>query len=92
MNYGADKLKKGQIWTLVKFDLEDQGRSPQKTIGTLTIVCPNLVVLAWTGDELWRGSGLTDTHTDRRRQQQYPKAKTGNFVHANNKENNKAAH
>ena len=52
----------------VKFDLEGQGQSPPKTIGTLTkLFCtfwPNLVVLAW-----WfmarTSSGLTDTHTDR---------------------------
>ena len=43
----------------VKFDLEGHGRLPLKTIGTLTkVFCifgPNLVSLAWTGDELWRG-------------------------------------
>ena len=72
----------------VKFDLEGQGQSPPKTIGILTKVFytygPNLVILAWTGDELSRGQtitaptdGRTDGHTDRRRQQQYPKAKTG---------------
>ena len=42
----------------VKFDFEDQGQSPPKTIGILTKVfytCgPNLVILAWTGDELSR--------------------------------------
>ena len=74
----------------VKFDLEGQGQSPPKTIGILTKVFytygPNLVILAWTGDELSRGQasayrtqtdGRTDTQTDRRRQRQYPKAKTG---------------
>ena len=76
----------------VKFDLEGQGQSPPKTIGTLTKVFytygPNLVILAWTGDELSHGQtcaycthgrtdGRTDTQTDRRRQQQYPKAKMG---------------
>ena len=39
----------------VKFDLEGQGRSVHKTIGTLTkvfwIFGPNLVILAWTGPE-----------------------------------------
>ena len=43
----------------VKFDLEGQGQSPPKTIGILTKVFytygPNLVILAWTGDELSRG-------------------------------------
>ena len=76
----------------VKFDLEDQGQSPPKTIGILTKVFytygPNLMILAWTGDELLRGQasayrthrrtdGRTDTQTDRRRQRKYPKAKTG---------------
>ena len=72
----------------VQFDLEDQGQSPLKTIGILTKVFytygPNLVILAWTGDKLSRGQasdygthGRTDRHTDRRRQRQYPKAKTG---------------
>ena len=40
----------------VKFDIEGQGQLPSKTIETLTnlrcIFCPNLVVLAWTYDEL----------------------------------------
>ena len=40
----------------VQFDLEGQGQSPFKTIGILTKVFytygPNLVILAWTGDEL----------------------------------------
>ena len=58
----------------VKFDLEGQGQSPRKTIGILTKVfytyAPNLVILAWTGDELsrgqtwWRTDGLTDGRTD----------------------------
>ena len=67
----------------VKFDLEGQGQSPPKTIGILTKVFytngPNLVILAWTGDELSRGQTWwrTDRRTDRRRQRQYPKANTG---------------
>ena len=59
----------------VKFDLEAQGQSPPKTIGILTKVFntdgPNLVILAWTGDELSRGQASdyrthrrTDTQTD----------------------------
>ena len=59
----------------VKFDLEGQSQSPPKTIGILTKVFytygPNLVILAWTGDELSRGQasdyrtdGRTDTQTD----------------------------
>ena len=43
----------------VKFDLEGQGQSPPKTIGTLTKVFytygPNLVILAQRGDELSHG-------------------------------------
>ena len=43
----------------VKFGLEGQGQSPPKTIRILTNVFytygPNLVILAWTGDELSRG-------------------------------------
>ena len=70
----------------VKFDLEGQGQLPPKTIGILTKVFytygPNLVILAGTGDELSRGQAggwrtHTDAHTDRRKQRQYPKAKTG---------------
>ena len=67
----------------VKFNLEGQGQSPPKTKGILTKVFhtygPNLVILAWRSD---RADNLTidartDGHTDRRRQRQYPKAKTG---------------
>ena len=54
----------------VKFDLEGQGQSPSKTIEILTKVFytygPNLVILAWTGDELSRGQARdwrTDGHT-----------------------------
>ena len=70
----------------VKFDLEGQGQSLPKTSRILTQVFytygPNLVNLAWTGDELSRRQAhdwCTEghTHTDRRRQRQYPKAKTG---------------
>ena len=66
----------------VKFDLEGQGQSPpppppqKKKIGTFTPMVfytygPNLVILAWTGDELsreqasdYRTHGRTDTQTD----------------------------
>ena len=61
----------------VKFDLEDQGRLPPKTIGTLTkVFCIfglNLAILAWMGPKLCRGQASdchtdwhthTDTHTD----------------------------
>ena len=66
----------------VKFDLEGRQSPPpppppppkkKKKIGTLTKVFytygPNLVILAWTGDELscgqtwWRTDGLTDAQT-----------------------------
>ena len=56
----------------VKFDLEGQGQSPPETIGILTKVFytygPNLVILAWTDDELSCGQAegwrtRTDTHT-----------------------------
>ena len=64
---------------IVQFDLEGQGQSPPKTIRILTkffyTYCPNLVILAWTGDELSRGQASayrthrrTDRHTDRQTQ------------------------
>ena len=70
----------------VGFDLEVQGQSSQKTIGILTKVFyisgPNLVILAWTVDELSHGQAHDrrthrHTHTYTRRQRPYPKAKTG---------------
>ena len=74
----------------VKFALEGQDQSPPKTIGILTKVFytygPNLVILAETGDKSYRVNkhvitahtdGRTHRQTDRRRQRQYPKAKTG---------------
>ena len=88
----GDELLRGQAQNgvnfdfEVKFDLEGQGQSPPKTIVILTkvfyIYGPNLVILAETGHELSRGQAKgwrthTDTHTDRRRQRQYPKTKTG---------------
>ena len=58
----------------VKFDLEGQGQSLPKTIGILTkgfyTYGPNMVILAWTPDELsrrqtwWRTNGLTEGRTD----------------------------
>ena len=71
MSNGLDKLKMGSILHFeVKFNLESQGQSPPKTIGILTKVfytySPNLVILAWTGDELSRGQTWwrTDWRTD----------------------------
>ena len=53
----------------VKFDLEGQGRSSPKTIGTLTkVFCtfdPNLVILAWMSGELSCGQAR-DWHTHTR--------------------------
>ena len=66
-----------------QFDLEGQGQLPPKTISVLTnVFCtsgPNLVIVAWTGDELSRGQTWrrTDRLKDGRRQRQYPEAKTG---------------
>ena len=77
----GDELSRGQAQNgvnfdfKVKFDLEGQGQSPLKTNGILTKVFytygPNLVILAWTGDELSSGQtrknlvtdGLTDGQT-----------------------------
>ena len=86
----ADELWGGQTENYVKFDfqvkfdLEGQGQSSPKTIGTLTkVFCTlvkNLVILAWTSDEWSCGQARdwhTHTRTHRRRQRQYPKAKTG---------------
>ena len=88
----GDELLRGQAQNGVNFDFEitfylrGQSQSPPKTIWILTKVCYtyglNLVILAWTGDELPRGQARdwrTDGHTqtDRGRQRKYPKAKTG---------------
>ena len=78
--YTGDKLSSGQAQNEVKFDfhvkfdLEVQGRPPPKIIGILTkVFCTyvsNLVILAWTADELscgqasdWYTHTLTDTQT-----------------------------
>ena len=51
----------------VKFDIEGQGRSLHKKIGSLTKVFytsdTNLFILARMGHELFRGQAI-DTHTD----------------------------
>ena len=85
----GDELSRGQAQNgvnfdfEVKFDLEGQGQTPPQKIGILTKVFytygPNLVTVAWTGDELSRGQTWwrTDGRTDRRRQRQYPMANTG---------------
>ena len=55
----------------VKFDLEGQGRSVHKTIGTLIkvfrILEPNFVILAWTVPSYCADNQMIDTHrqTDR---------------------------
>ena len=50
-------VKPENLTFYVEFDLEDQGQLPPKTIGILTnVFCtsgPNLMILAWMGDELW---------------------------------------
>ena len=73
----------------VKFDLEGQGQLPPKTIGILTKVfytyAPNLVILAWTGDELsrgqtwWRTDGLTDAGNDNTRRPILASGKNANI-------------
>ena len=77
----ADELWGGQAQNVVKFDfqvkfdLEGQGRSSPKTIGTLTkVFCTfvqHLVILGWTSDELscgqardWHTHTRTHGHTD----------------------------
>ena len=66
----------------VKFDLEDQGQLPPKTIGILTKVF-NTYNPSFNGwwvivrTSKWLPHTRTDGHTDRHRQRQYPKAKTG---------------
>ena len=79
--WAGDKSSRGQVQNGVNFDfevtfdLEGQVQSLPKTIGIWTNVFytygPNLVILAWTGDELshgqahdWRTDGRTDTQTD----------------------------
>ena len=58
-----------EIFTFeVKFDLEDPGQSPWKTIDVLTkVLCTsglNLVILAWTGSELWCGQAQNGINLD----------------------------
>ena len=70
----GDELSRGQAQNEVnfdfevKYDLEGQGQSPPKTIRILTKVFytygQNLVILAWTGDELSRGQA-SDYRTHR---------------------------
>ena len=76
----GDVLSRGQAQNGVNFDfevkfyIEGQSQSPPKTTGILTKVFytygPNLVILAWMGDELscgqasdYRTHGRTDTQT-----------------------------
>ena len=81
LSWTGDELSNGQaqngvnFYFEVKFDLEDQGQSPHKTIGILTKVFytygANLVILAWTGVELSPGQASdyrTDGRTDRQTQ------------------------
>ena len=81
-----------QAWNVVnfyfqiQFDHKNQDLSTLKRMGILTkVFCtsgPNLMILAWMGEKLpwgqahdWHTHG--HTRTDRCRQRQYPKAKTG---------------
>ena len=86
MAWTSSKWGKFWLWSSIWPWRSDQ--SSHKTIGILTKVFyisgPKLVILAWTSDELlcgqardYRTHGQTDGHTDRRRQRQYLKAKTG---------------
>ena len=75
----SDELSRGQAQNggyfdfEVKFVLEGHGQSPPKTIGILTKVFytygPNMVILAWTGDELSCGQAW-DYCTHRRTHRQ----------------------
>ena len=64
----VDKPDLNEMWTFkVVFYHEGQGKSPSKIDILTNVFCtssPNLVILAWTGDELSHGqSRLTCTHT-----------------------------
>ena len=51
-------VKPENLTFYVKFDLECDGQLPPKTIGILKLFCtsgPKLMILLWTGYELWRG-------------------------------------
>ena len=94
----GDELSRGQAQNGVKFDFEvefdfkGQDQSPPKTIGILTkvfyIYGPNLVILAWTGEELSRGQARgyrthrrthrqTDAGNDNTRR---PKLASGKYI------------
>ena len=66
-----------------QFDLESQGQLPHKTIGILAWVFytpyPNLVILAWMGDELGetRTDRQTDTGNDNTRRPKQAEGKNG---------------
>ena len=103
LTWMGDELSRGKAHNWVnfdfdiKFDLEGQGQSPPKTIGMLTkvfyIYGTNLVILAWTCDELSRGQASayrthrrTNGHTDRQNQattipegQNWPRVKRGQW-------------
>ena len=77
----------------VKFDLKGQSQLLPKTIETLIKVFytygPDLVILAWTVDELWHGQTWwrTDWRTDGQTQattisggQNWPRVKTHNVI------------
>ena len=74
MTYGAENITSsnwGKHFDFeVKFDLKGQDQSTPKTIGILPMVFytygPNLVILAWTGNELSCGKKLGDGRADGR--------------------------
>ena len=61
-------MKPENLTYKVKFDLEGQGQLRPKTIGISTNVFrisgSNLVILAWMGDELWRGQAQNGVNFD----------------------------
>ena len=89
LDWTGDELSRGQAQNgvnfdfEVKFDFEGQGQSPSETIRILNKVFytygPNLVILAWMGDELshrqtWR---RTDWRTDAGNNTRRPKTGLG---------------
>ena len=67
--YVFQVVVKPEILTFeVKFHLEGQGQSPSKSIGISTNVFltsgPNLVILAWMGDELWCRQAQNEVNLD----------------------------
>ena len=75
------KLGVMKMLLLSSFDLDDQDQSLLKTIGVLgkesSTSGPNMMILAWTGDELSSRKCVNGTQADRQADtHRYPKAKT----------------